>query len=141
MRAYIASTLGVRRREAEAAVADHLGGDALEDLRARVGVDGQREVAVRMHVDEAGSDDLPAQVEDLVGREAGLAGLADLGDAVVLDEEIARPRGRAGPVDEPRAGKKETPGHRGIVLAPARESLAPTTWTARLARSTTAAAE
>jgi hypothetical protein len=61
-------------------------------------------------VDEARRHDEPGRVEHLVGLQRRIA---HLGDAVVLQKQIACARGCTGAVEEPRAGDEHTPCHLG----------------------------
>ena len=61
---------GQGRRNREAAIADHLGGDPLADLRFRQRIERQGEVGVGMNVDEAGGED-PSGPVDLPRRGFG----------------------------------------------------------------------
>src|SRR5439155_7544757 len=54
-----------QRRQRDAAVADDHGGDALRDLGQALGVAQHDGVVVRVHVDEAGRDDLAAAIDAL----------------------------------------------------------------------------
>ncbi len=82
----------------EAAVADHLGGDALADLRLGAPVVPEAPVGVRVHVDEAGGDGAPARVDGAPGRLAGK--IADRGDGVAGHSHVGTAGGCAGAVDE-----------------------------------------
>ena len=74
-------------RRDRAAFADHFGRDALADLALRVAVDEQREVRVRMRIDEAGRHHLAAGVDR---SRRGAADAADTGDAAVADRRPIR---------------------------------------------------
>ena len=101
--------LVVGRVEAEPAVADHLGGHALQHLRLRLAVEREREVAVRVDVDEAGREHQAARVDRLVGGERRAA---DLGDDAVLEDKVAVARRGAAAVDDPSAGEEHAHGQR-----------------------------
>jgi hypothetical protein len=78
--------LRAHRREAEAAVADDDGRDAVPPRERQVRVPEELRVVVRVQVDEPGGDDHPARVERL----RGVRGLqaADPGDAAVADADV-----------------------------------------------------
>ena len=100
--------LVVRGLKAEPAVADDLRRDTLEHLRGGLRIDRQREVAVRVDVDEARSHDEPGGIEYLVGLQRRVA---DLGDPVVLQQEVAPVRRCPGAIEEPRAGDEHASCH------------------------------
>ena len=96
----------VGRGQAEPAVADDLGGHALEDLRVRFRLAGQREVPVRVHVDEPRRDDHPSGVEHLVRR----GRVVQPGDGVVFDREVTAAGGSAGAVEDAGVADEEAHG-------------------------------
>ena len=108
---------GVRldRRQAMAAVADGDGCDALQRARLRAAVDEQREVGVRVNVDDAGRDDQASDVDDFersVGRHR-----ADGADPAALDRDVRPPWRRAGAVDDGPAGEHERAHARGRAIS------------------------
>ena len=87
-----------QRRQRDAAVADDHGGDALRDLGQALGVAQHDGVVVRVHVDEAGRDDLAAAVDALhTGVDQTLT---DGGDAAVAQQHVAGPARITGAVDD-----------------------------------------
>src|SRR4029450_11814922 len=80
-----------------AAFANHFRRDTLADLAFRVAVDEQREVRVRMRIDEAGGDHLPAGVDR---SRRGAADAADTGDAAVANRDRSGNRRSAGAIDD-----------------------------------------
>ena len=98
-----------RRRDREAAMADDLGGHALAHLALGLGIDRQREVGMRLDVDEArrhrqsgGVDHFPRIVAE-VG--------ADGGDAALADREVAGPARGAGAVEQQPAADQDVMRH------------------------------
>ena len=79
--------VGARRREADAAAAHHHRGAAVEAARREVRVPRDLRVEVRVDVDEAGRDQLPARV-DLSPPLPRAARGADLGDDVAVDRDV-----------------------------------------------------
>ncbi|MGX1492289.1 hypothetical protein RKD41_004548 [Streptomyces tendae] len=77
---HLAQRAVVDGRVRQPVLAQHLQGDALGGLGAVVGVPQQRQIAVRVHVDEAGGEDQPLRVQ-LAARlgplAAGRGGLLD----------------------------------------------------------------
>ena len=88
---------GMHRREADAAVADHHGGDAVPRRRDHALAPRRLTVVVRVDVDEAGSDEQPVGIDRAACRTADLP---DFRDHAVVDRDVGRARGRAGPVDD-----------------------------------------
>ena len=88
---------GTRRRDAEAAVALHDGGDAVPRRRRQVAVPEHLRIEVRVDVDEARRQHQTRQV-DLVGAFAR-SDLADSGDPPVDHFDIGLPARPAGAVD------------------------------------------
>ena len=86
-----------QRGQAHAAIAADAGGHALGDLASHVGLDQQRQVVVRMRVDEAGCHDSAARVDLLAA--AGQPA-ADFGHAAGGDGHVGRSPGRAAAVDQ-----------------------------------------
>ena len=91
-----------QRRRREAAVAGDLQRHALARLLRAVRIHGQVEVVVRVHVDEAGTDDAAIGLHD-VARPATRE-IADLDDTPCADCDVGAPLGRTGSVDHPAAG-------------------------------------
>ena len=90
--------LGLDRREAEAAVAQHQRRHAVPARGRAVGVPADLGVVVGVQVDEAGRHDQAVGVDGAVGRALGPA--ADLGDAAVLDPQVAPEPGHPRAVDD-----------------------------------------
>ena len=90
--------LGGHRSRREAAVADHLGGHALADLGLGSPIRPQAPVRVRVHVDEAGREDLARRVER--GTRVLAAEVADDGDRLVGHADVDARAGGAGAVDD-----------------------------------------
>ena len=85
---------GRERGDAQPAVADDLGGDALVDLAARLRAGEHGQVGMGMDVDEAGAHD--------TSRYGLGVRVGDGGDVPVADEDIGAPGRLAGPVhDQP----------------------------------------
>src|SRR5439155_26097660 len=80
------------------------GGDALRDLGQALGVAQHDGVIVRVHVDEAGRDDLAAAIDAL--RALATQAFADSGDAAVAQQHVAGPARLAGAVDDQPALKQ-----------------------------------
>ena len=94
-----------QRRQADAAVADDDGGDALADLRQHVRRRQDDLVVVGMHVDEARRDDPAAGVEHdgTLLRQIR----ADRDDALALDAHVGAKARRAGAVDDGAAAQQQ----------------------------------
>ena len=86
------------RREPEPAVADQHGGDAVPARHRAPRVPEDLAVVVRVHIDEAGSHDLPGGVDDLGAL--GRVDAADRGDPPVLDRDVGLVARRQQPVDD-----------------------------------------
>ena len=86
-----------------AAVAVDLGGDALEQLGAVLGVVQLRQVAVGMGVDEAGRREEASRVDALRVRRVEGPGGPDVGDPAVLDEDVLLARVAPRAVADPAA--------------------------------------
>ena len=86
---------GQRRCDREAAMADNLRGDALAHLAFGLGIDRQREIGMRLDVDEARRHREALGI-DHPPRGAGVA--ADRGNAPIRNRDIARRAGIAGAV-------------------------------------------
>ena len=85
------------RPAAIAAIADHLGGDALHERGDGARIDQQRVVGMAVDVDEARRNGEAGRVD----RGLGFAlDFADGGDAAVLDAHVGGSRRRAGAVDQ-----------------------------------------
>ena len=78
-----------------AAVADHIGGDALQDLEGHLRIAQHREVVVAVDVDETRAHRKAGRVE--LGA-AALGDGPDAGDAVAAHAHIGARAGRTGPV-------------------------------------------
>ena len=104
--------LGDGRRRAS--FARDLRGDALADLRLRAVVREQRHLGLAEHVDEAGRDHVVAGVD--AARRRRLGEIADGGDVVALDADVAAEPGRAGAVHDAAARDDEV--ERGRRLRP-----------------------
>ena len=65
---------GQRGRDREAAMADDLGGDALADLALGLRIDRQREIGMRLDVDEARRDGEARGVDGLASRSPQMRG-------------------------------------------------------------------
>ena len=90
------AVLRLARREANAAIADHRRGDAVETGRRQLAVPGHLPVIMRVDVDEARRDEQARRIDLFC---AGLLYGADSGDVAVLEPDI-RDEGRgAGSVD------------------------------------------
>ena len=76
----------------------HHGGHTVLERRPDPAVPEQLRVEVRVRVDEAGGDHLPAGVD--LGARAAREAAANVLDATVADPEIAPERGEAGAVDD-----------------------------------------
>ena len=95
---HLAPVLVRDRGRREAAVADHLRGHALADLRLGAPVTPEPPVRMRVHVDEAGGDGAARRVDRAargLGRE-----IAHGGDMVAGDAHVGAARGCAGAVDD-----------------------------------------
>jgi hypothetical protein len=90
---------GPHRREADAAVAHHAGGDTVGRRRQEVAVPGRLTVVVAVHVDEARRHDGAFGVDDVLGLHAGQTG-RELDDAAIGDADVGAPRGAAGAIDQ-----------------------------------------
>src|SRR5262249_56019007 len=88
-------------READPAVAEDQGGDAVPARRRQVRIPGRLAVVVRVHVDEAGRDDEAPRVER-VARRSGHD--THGGDPGAVDGDVGAARGIAGPGDGGAAG-------------------------------------
>ena len=86
-------------------MADDLGGDALADLALGLGVDRQREIRMRLDVDEARRHGEPCGVDGLLGAAFELR--ADRGDTAVFNGEISRGAGRAAAVENKPAADQD----------------------------------
>jgi hypothetical protein len=116
----------------EAAVADHFGRHALPDLAFRFWIQRQREVGVRVDVDEARREREPGGVDEA----AGLAQVgADRGDRAVRDRDVDASRGRTGAVEHLGAPNQEVV--HGYVCARPRRSARPASAPVCLPESTT----
>jgi len=93
------------RRQADPAIADDDGGDALADLRKHVRFREDDLVVVGVHVDEPRRDDPAAGVEH-VGAALRQIG-ADLDDALALDAHVGGEARRAGAVDDGATAQKQ----------------------------------
>ena len=78
--------VGPRRREADAAIAHHHGGDAVPARRREFAVPGRLAVIVGMDIDEAGRHQRAGRVDLAPARPGPAAGL---GDAPAIDRDIA----------------------------------------------------
>ena len=96
--------LRAHRGEAEAAVPDDRGGDAVPAGEGAVGVPEDLGVVVGMEVDEAGGDVEAAGVEDLARVARWDA--ADLGDDAVLDGDVRAIPRHAGSVEDGAAANE-----------------------------------
>ena len=99
-------TLGVhQRRQADAAVADDDGGDALADLRQHVRRREDDLIVVGVHVDESRRDDPAADVEHVgtFGRQIR----ADRDDALAFDAHVGAEARRAAAVDDGAAAQQQ----------------------------------
>ena len=101
----------VHRRVRQPVLAEHFEGDALRGLRAVVGVAQQGEVAVRVHVDEAGGQHQPLRVQ-FAPRLRTLAArvrrfLDDGDDASAVHHHVRAVRVVAGAVDDVRVPDDE----------------------------------
>ena len=94
-------------RDREAAVAGDDGRDAVEARRRERGVPEDLRVVVRVDVDEAGCDDVPARVELPLAVEVG----ADGRDLAVRDRDVGARAGRARAVDDGATLDDEIGGH------------------------------
>ena len=94
-----------QRRQADAAIADDDGGDALADLRQHLRRGQYDLVVVRMHVDEARRDDLPGDVQHVGVLRRQMR--ADRGDALAFDAHIGDEARCAGAVDDRAALEDE----------------------------------
>lgn len=86
---------------AEVAVADEgggVGGDALRERTKRAAVERDRQVRVRVDVDEAGTHDPARRIDGAPGGARGE--VADRGDPVAVDGDVALPAGRSAAVDQ-----------------------------------------
>src|SRR6185369_6783153 len=93
-----------RRRDAEAAVADHDRGDAVPRGDREHAVPEDLRVVVRVDVDEARRDDESARVERARG---GTAEPPDLGDATGSDADVALAARGARAVDQGAAADRQ----------------------------------
>ena len=94
-----------QRRQADAAVADDDGGDALADLRQHLRRRQDDLIVVRMHVDESGRDDPAAGVEH---DRALLRQLRpDRDDALALDAHIGSEAHGAAAIDDGPAAQQQ----------------------------------
>ena len=94
------------------AFADHFRRDALADLALRVAVDEQREVRMRMRIDEAGRHHLPARVDR---PRRGAADPADTRDASVANADRAGDGRSAGAINDASVGDEEVEGPAGLL--------------------------
>ena len=78
---------------------------ASELIARRVG--RQREVGVRVHVDEARGEDEAIGVEDPIRRRGRAVGRDDRGDPPAVDGDARADPGRARPVDDGRAADEQ----------------------------------
>ena len=94
-----------RGRDREAAIADDLERHALTDLGLGPLVERQREIGMRVDVDEPGCHDLPARVDHAAGgpRRPPL----DADDATAGDAHVGVEPGRAGAVDHVTATNQQ----------------------------------
>src|SRR6185369_1365785 len=92
-------------RGRKSTVAGDLQRDALADLRLRPRVERQREVGVRVDVDEAGRDDLAAGVDHPAGRPRRARLERD--EAAPVDADVGVAPGRAGAVDQVAAADQQ----------------------------------
>jgi hypothetical protein len=79
--------VGRGRREADAAVAHHHGGDAVPQRRREQRVPGGLAVVVRVHVDEAGGHHEPVAS---ISRRPGSGTAPTRGDAIAVDGDVGR---------------------------------------------------
>ena len=98
--------LGPHRREADAAVAHHRGGDAVPAGGRQQRIPGGLAVVVGVDVDEAGGDDHAGARRS---RAAPSADLAHLDDAVAVDGDVADEGRFAGAVDDRPAANDQIP--------------------------------
>ena len=103
--------LGGDRGVREPVLAEEVRGDALVDLAVVARLGKQHDVGVRVHVDEAGADDLVAAV-DSAGGIVGLD-LADYDDLVALDADISTEPGVAAAVKDARIAQDQVE-HEGL---------------------------
>ena len=90
-------------------MSDDLGGDALAHLALGLGIDWQREIGMRLDVDEAGRDREARRVDDV--RSVAGQIFSERGDAAVRDREIAHDAGSAGAVDQESVMDQDVVGH------------------------------
>ena len=90
--------LRLHRREAEAAVPDHHGSDAMPPGDGAIRIPEHLRVVVRVQVHEAGRNDQPARVEHFRGVRC--VDGPDRGDAPVLDPDVGLVARGAQPVDD-----------------------------------------
>jgi hypothetical protein len=97
----ILEELGGHRCRRKAAIPDHPGGYALPHLRLGAAVVPEPPIRVRVHVDEAGGENLAGRVQVPDG---GLAvQVADRRDLVVLDPDVRAAARAAAAIDDLRA--------------------------------------
>ena len=94
----------LRRRRV--ALAHHLGGHALEQLRQRPAVDHKRPQRVAHDVDEPGADDLARGRPPSPAALAQRSGRGDRRDPVAGDGDVRPPARRTGAVDHGAAGDR-----------------------------------
>src|SRR6185312_7346103 len=83
---------------ADPAVAAYDGRDALRQLRGHLRANDQRRVVMRVHVDESGAHDEPADIyvpSRILGPEA-----ANLRDAIACDRDVGDEAGASGAVHD-----------------------------------------
>ena len=88
---------------------DDLGRHSLAYFALGLGVDRQREVGMRLDVDEAGRDDLTLRVDRPAG--GALVTWLDRDDASAANGDVRPPGRRAGAVDDVAAADDEIVGH------------------------------
>ncbi len=92
-------------RRGRDAFAGQLGGDALADLGLLARVDQRVQLALAEHVDEAGREREPVQLDAPVRSRVGE--IAHGRDGVAADAHVGAEPGRPGPVDDPPAGEDQ----------------------------------
>jgi len=88
--------VGTAGREGEATIAGHDGRDAVPGRARGQRIPGELGVVVRMRIDEAGGDHVPARVDFLVPRPGHPA---HFGDPAVQQRHVAGARGRSRAID------------------------------------------
>jgi len=100
-----------QRKGGEAAVAGDICGDALKKLRLRGWTKREREVAMRMHVDEAGRDEHSCCINGMARKPNSCS---HRGDTLPLNADIDLAR-RLGPIDHESAADPDIQ-HQSLLL-------------------------